>query len=889
MATLARPVSSLEATTPSDAMELLSDGGYDLENGDIDIEFDTATHHQDDDDLTLHDAAPDTELDLYTTLPDQDDFMIDKEDLIDEDEVEYGDVEVVDAVQPPIESPRIQHEVTIDDDLIDYSDEEDEEDEQPQVTREASLHVDQGTEQQGAPVESVDSQSGLDVVSTYLPEQTADEIVEQAEEENELAQEPEPDQNTLHIWDDAESGWEQTANDEYITRSHTDSEHDEHHEEQLEERVPMDENNVDQHVQLDELAEDDQSAETKHEPAVEHIGHVDTPLHTLPVTINYDGSEFWLFKPDTSEDDDDWLLEDHSLQKKPMTDLFQACRFALRNDVTNETELGFRFDHFHNMELFEDSTPCLVLDLDRLIGTYLKLHAQDGTPNPESFYVTLQFRPRVLTLVGELEKAVRDGIGYSGLGTAVAAGQTAFNTPFSNDNADDTHEEWDEEEKVEHSTETAQQEEDREEVGGHQVFPLETTHNEEQNEESSEDPTLFHEQQRIDTHAASREDEEKRNETDQSKIIQEEAATTPSNNTQTPAATYPVEEDGDIIDYSDDDEEEKVAEEEEAAEVEETAEEEDPIDAAQPDQASVHNPSSASSTVRGDDVVDTNDDVQDPINTAEANEDDGQTGYNSAEGQGDGQDGHVDLEADFANDEGYPHEQPSTYDDDAFNEEYSQGYGDDASYQAFEAGDYLAHDAHAEQEADYYKVAALDQQEGDYYKVAALDQQEADYYKGAALDQQEDLNFPQDEDHDDNLAILDPAIKDDEFVDLDAAFDVNGGETAADEEASHIADDGGTNDVVEDDYINYDDDENEDGAVEQLTVASSAAAQPVATSSTGLDHEGSPQGQKRSIDEVGNGLDNGTDLSGSFDPSSWFPYGKHDANVLYADAKRPRV
>ncbi|KAF2797143.1 hypothetical protein K505DRAFT_148408 [Melanomma pulvis-pyrius CBS 109.77] len=802
MATIAHPVSGLEVATP-DAMDLHSDSGYDLGDGDIDFEFDSATAvQQDDDDLSLHDAAPDTGL---TPLPDQDDFMADKDDLIEEDDIDYNDVEVVDAAQPSLNSPVIAQEATIDDDLIDYSDDEDE---RPSVIQDVAPRVDKTPEEQDATAESVTSQLNPGHGPAETHDQTVDEVDTYEYQEEEIDYDQELNQTADQACDNAPGpDWEHDANDEYREDLFLDNES----QQQQEEKVHSEEKDADQHVQLADPVATEKIAQAEQNTVVDHDNEVDEPLHSHPVTINYDGSEYWLFKPDDSENDDDWLLSDPSIAKSNLLFLIQACRAAIGEEISNETEMGFRFDHFHNLELFEDSMTCLQVTLHSLINSYLKLHAQDGTTSPESFYITLQFRPRVRALLAELDKAIDGEIGYSGFNTAVATGQTAFNTPYSNEATDETYENLDGEEETEHNGDTVEQVEDYEEGVSHDISPQHNEHN----EQSYENHSPYSHTDQANAHSVG---EEGTTDNDAHQAVNvPDATATPSNNEQTPATRYSVEDDGDIIDYSDD---------------------EDATNDAQPDQASVHNPSPGSSTVQGDDAVYADINAEDSTNPTDPNEGDNQPGYSYDEGVADGQDGqdgNVELDGNFANYEEDTGAEASAYDGQAFDEEYDQGYGQDLSEQAFDAGDYSAQEANA----------------GD----------DSYYYEDAGADQQEDLEFSAKAGDDNNIGVSNEAADQDEFADLADTFDTNAGETASVRGASHNLQEVGTNDVAEDDYITYEDDE--DGAVEQPAVATSAAVETVAASSTGLDHEGSPQGHKRSFDEVVNGLDIGTDLSDS--------------------------
>ena len=837
MATIAHSAPGPGITTASDAMDLHSDNGYDLGDGDIDLEFESSTagYHQDDNDLLLQDAAPDPGLDLHTTLPDQDDFMADKDDLIEEDEIDYGDVEVVDARQPSPDNPTIIQEITIEEDLIDYSDEEDG---PSNVTHEASPHVEETSATQDTSVDPTHSQPGFEPDEAEALHQSAEERLNYDYHEEEHGYEPEFVHDATQSWDTTGTDWEQHTTGEYSTDLPA-NDQDEHQQQQEEVQAQTGEEFVDQPTPSDRLVTADGITKTQQDILVEQHDHVDEQLQAHQVTVNYDGAEFWLFRPSETEDNEDWLLSDRLIQGKLLNELFQACRVALRNDINQDTEIGFRFDHFHNLEIYEDSTACLFVKLQDLVDIYLKLHAQDGTSNPESFYITLQFRPRVSTLLGELNKAVRDRVGYSGLNTAVAAGQTAFNTPYSNnEQTDDAYENWEEEQELEHNDEAVQPGEQYEDV--EEAVSLEISSHE--NRQNAQD--LEHHNP-IAPHSIAGNHNVPSEGAGLVTNLQDETDT--ASNIQTPLKKQSVEEKGGAIGYSD---------EERAA------------DAVQTDQVgqasahiSVHDPSSGSSTVQGD-----NDSRQEDYTNPESNEDVEQPANNNEEGSeidhGD-EEAHTEFDAEFAS---YDNDGLAlqAYDDEAFNQEFEQDYDEDGTGQPYGTEEYETQQSYAADDSYY------DDEVG--------------------TNPHEELNFPSAVEDNSNFDDGSNQIVDDEnFADVDGTFDFPGDETTTTNVTDHASLQDGTNNAIDENYINYEDDE--DGTVEQPTVATSAAAQPPAALSSGLDHAGSPQGLKRSIDEVGNGLDVGTDLSGSLSPFTRLArhQRKFCTDAFYPDAKRPRV
>lgn len=125
--TTAQAVPALEVSAPDDNMDVLSDTGFDFNDGDgdIDLELDTAPSVNDDD-MSINDAGTDGGIDMQELPLDQDDFMVDHGDLIEEDEM-YN-VDGTAGVLQTVNESSIAFEADMlappDEDLIDYSDDE---------------------------------------------------------------------------------------------------------------------------------------------------------------------------------------------------------------------------------------------------------------------------------------------------------------------------------------------------------------------------------------------------------------------------------------------------------------------------------------------------------------------------------------------------------------------------------------------------------------------------------------------------------------------------------------------------------------------------------------------------------------------------------------------
>jgi hypothetical protein len=164
-----------------------------------------------------------------------------------------------------------------------------------------------------------------------------------------------------------------------------------------------------------------------------------------PVNVTFNGKDYWLFQHHDYEGSGDYLLEDDSWFKEPLTDVITACRGALGAldvNVPGDMELGFRLDSLHHVELYQEHSACVFLSLDDILRVYLQLYAQDGITDPDYFCVTLLSRPRISSLLAELSRAAAEGIGYSGLENVIASGQSLFSVHDSHSPTEHSLGEW---------------------------------------------------------------------------------------------------------------------------------------------------------------------------------------------------------------------------------------------------------------------------------------------------------------------------------------------------------------------------------------------------------------------------------------------------------------
>jgi hypothetical protein len=800
MAATAQAMRKLDTAT-DDIMDLHSDSDFD--DGDIDLDLDPApTAQPEDDDISLKDAGADVALDTQTVTADQDDYMIDHEDY-DEGDIQLGDGIHDDHADTDYTATTQEHApAPLDDDLIDYSDDEDDYQQpnyqqgsppqaiaQKQEVQEAELAV-EGTHQDQAEAQA-SSSANKDDFGNHSDHAEGEDIDEPQTENLEIHHEREPGAHEEAEYDtDGDTGGITLQDEEAQT-------------------------DVSEHQQDD--SDEQQSLESR------------------AVTINYEGNELWLFKQHDTDDSGDWLIDDTSLIHSSLSDLFQACRASLGEDISSETELGLRFDHFHNMELFEDSTACVAVSLGRLLELYYTLRAQDGDSEPESFYMCLLSRPRFASLLSDVAKHADDGNGYSGLNSAIAAGETHFVDAHSGqstehegtewDQEEETPEEYDQEENAQQSTEATD-----EAVPG--INPAE--HNEQNDAESG----VVEEE-----HFSKAE-------------TKHNTATTPAGARQldqpSPKGTSPVAQASperseetaqhdtiakqtaeqlalDTVDYSDDEDEE-------------------------PQAQAVTNASPSSATVQGDNPAT----VETSVPAVESTEHEEEDNTGQDESFGDANDG--------------------TYDDFAQNEQYNPG-NDAESYQDFvqiydqeeHSGGFQLNPSDAyPTEADFDGLTNQDYTGYDYQDQDLDQQLQNDFISGGDVDgsgASESANAANE------------FAGGDDFLDLDNAgvWGTDQGQTI---EVS------GDN-IFPDDEVPAQHEEEEDGVVEQPAVAASSAADPVAASSTDL-QESSPQGQKRSRDEAGDLVGDALDPSGMPRIHGPQPHFKA-ADILLPDTKRPRV
>jgi hypothetical protein len=898
-------------TASDDVMDLSSDSGHDFD-GDIELDIDLAPHE--DDDVSIKDAFTDPEiLDHPTTTDphyftaDPDDFMADSDDegIVDAvgqtqepahaDDVDLIDYGADDADEGPYgnqtyEDPLTSSHTAVtqeqvpappadDDDLIDYGADDAEDGNEAYQEPASSSHTTVTQEQPSAPAND-------------------DDLIDYSDEDEDDQPPPEPVSSKAHtpvstsgngadLHGDhvhhEEEAVVQDANDQehhYEDKATYETNEQEHHhnddavyetnnlEQQNEYDAVTGANDQEYHDEDESEADDEGDNHTEGEDGGVLLENPETQtdlseqqpdsledqrsIETRPITVNYEGNELWLFKQHDTEDSGDWLIDDISLVHSSLSDLFQACRASLGEDLSNETELGLRFDHLHNMELFEDSTACVAVSLERLVDLYITLHAQDGKSDPESFYMCLLSRPRFASLLSDVVKHAEQGSGYSGLNSAVAAGETHFADVYSGHSTEHDGTDWDNEVGADETEEEQQQQNEGTESPSESEPEVE--HVEQEDERGAEAGV----NNKTDTtEVAGTEHDETSTSEDVTQLLQDlrdGKDPTPANIAQSseglaqPEVTYQGTQQAtqalaseqeeqlahDTVDYSD-------------------QEDEDEPSGGDPDAAS-----QSSATVRDNNSVTGEVPLQvaEPVDLAvEGKEeeyhygDDDVTDNNLTGGYA----GEAQAEEQFDHDDN-----TESYQD------YAQVYDEDDSFQGFQMDDPEAYAAEPDQ--------------------SGLTNQDHAAYEYQELDQQLQYDFTNGADFDDAVAgettyIENEVSNGDDFLGLETVpeWSVDQGiEATAPEDTSVLHD-----------IISGQAEEEEDGVVEQPVVAASSAADPVAASSADLVRD-SPQGTKRSIDEVGDSVGDALDFIGTLWATE-FLLDVPDADIPIPDMKRPRV
>lgn len=773
----AHAVSSLEVNAQDD-MDLHSDSGLDFGDGDIELDLNPVpTGEYQDDDISINDATTDAAVDVQTVPADQDDFMVDDEDIVEEHNMYLADETAADPIS--MDDNAMTQEAFLapeEEDLIEYDDEEEErKEEQRKVEQSAKAHV-----------AATDDLAGEAALHTKGPGTGPAGL----DHDEEHSQTDEDDQTVEH------------GAGKHIPRQVP--------AQSIKSTTNDDSDGGDGGVFLNEhhAAADEDDHDSEDYAAHEQVG-------LRPITLNYEGNELWLFKEHDSDDSGDWLLEDSAVVHDSLSDFLQSCRTALGEDLSPEYELGLRFDHLHNMEIYEDNTACVVVSLDKLTSLYYTLHAQDNNTEPESFYMCLLSRPRFVSQLADIAKYAEQGSGYSGLAAAVAAGETHF--PEINSGHSTEHEitEWENEEEEEDgkSEHTPSSSESESAAVGSQRTTSED--GEEQNADEAQEREHEHE------HEHEQEYEHEQNGEDEEDFVYEDYTNADESEPHTVdtsgAASTEQAAPGHVTQQELQDAED-LRKEQEAHDTVDYSDDEDDVTT----NITAHVPSTSSSTVQGDEPA-TGEDVS--TLTGSLNN-----------GQEEGADSYVEAKSSHGQDEA---------ENDAYLASYEQVDPSDPteSYEGIQ-------DHNNDETQESLQHLQVTEQPNENAE-SGFEEYTNEEYTGY------DFQNLEPELHDDFLSGAD-------FNGNGANDDVNSytgadGNPDTTESSEWIPDQDNHAYLPDDAFQSLDDgtadlgQEEEDGVDEQPAVAVSSAVDPVAASST--DQSLSPLGVKRSIDEVGNTVD----------------------------------
>ena len=864
-------------------MDIHTEDSLEFDDGGIEVDLRSTGEH---DDLSLQDAGTDVGQDVQPVPEDQDDFMADNDDPIQEDSIDVD----FDGMGQPGPTDR---SASPEEDLIDYSDDED------AAPTAAAAHQ-HDIDHSAVAVEHVDQTQAINTES----------LSGEGRGEDEATAEAAANINIHGVLDSAEDQDEQPQQwqdaDHFSSQEPTGTEHDVPEEAQ----VPHNDYHDAEGTTGDPTV--NHSAPATHADGIsnEQNSQEAQEINLHPVNVHFDGHDYWLFKHDDYDDSGDYLLDDEAYFTQPIHIVIDACRRVLLNlgsDISNELELGFRLDSLCGLELFQDYPMSHMFRLNQFLRIYLQLHAQDGVTEPDYFCVSLVSRPRMYAQLSELMKATEEGIGFSGLHSAIAAGLSGFNNHFSHSPEQD-HAGWasgDEQEYPEAQTSPQAVQE----VGGEEYTHEEVPVGEAEVEQDL-DTALDHDTKTAQDELAFELESEKHTpksvEEAQGEDTSEDAARndpkvaaaagTPSNKVANEDSTTIANEgdeklpsnpatdnvgsqdaDGDLLDYSDGED-----------------------DKSPENEVQTTRTSSESATVQGDDLAFNElqggavGEVGDAAFDGQADEgDETFAGHEDPQYEGYEYDGQEYDGEEYAGQEEYDGQEEYNGQEYA-GEEYD---GEEHAGQETNGQEYVGHDTNGHEHEDYeypYGEGDAQEQEEDYNQDYSGDQEFGAYPAYDVLQNHELTNNLQAGQHpvdgpDDthvhsgsNAGELDAAGEFDAAVDaFDGANDAfEFDDTAATAQLSQDQQDA-------EDEIDYSDEE--DGAAGQAQVAPLAAADTVAaTSSSGLQTL-SPQGQKRTIDEVGNDAGHASNSAGMF-PNKRFTLSSSNAVLIsHIGAKRPRV
>lgn len=134
-----------------------------------------------------------------------------------------------------------------------------------------------------------------------------------------------------------------------------------------------------------------------------------------PVVVVYNEEEISLFPPNDGDTSGSfYFLQDEELAHGSIRSLLDACRQILGDTVQHEDELEIDVAEL-GLRLSEESLDAAQCTFAQVLDAYIQLHRNDGVENPGPLYVTLSTRTKFSARLEAIMKAVSDGKGMSDL------------------------------------------------------------------------------------------------------------------------------------------------------------------------------------------------------------------------------------------------------------------------------------------------------------------------------------------------------------------------------------------------------------------------------------------------------------------------------------------
>ncbi|KAK8157721.1 hypothetical protein BKA80DRAFT_312159 [Phyllosticta citrichinensis] len=141
-----------------------------------------------------------------------------------------------------------------------------------------------------------------------------------------------------------------------------------------------------------------------------------TSTHSLhPVVVVYNEEEISLFPPSDGDTSGSYyFLQDEELAHGSIRSLLDACRQVLGDTVQHEDELEIDVAEL-GLRVSEESLDAAQCTFAQVLDAYIQLHRNDGVENPGPLYVALSTRTKFSARLESIMKVVSDGKGMSQL------------------------------------------------------------------------------------------------------------------------------------------------------------------------------------------------------------------------------------------------------------------------------------------------------------------------------------------------------------------------------------------------------------------------------------------------------------------------------------------